>query len=108
MNFISPALAGMESPTLNPEVQPATDSPAELSGDRQGGPTGGERMSDEQRDQAAYRAGCAMQAWYSQYQHSGDTQHLERAYHCLGLMKTLLAGRSAEYVRQLEQERGLA
>jgi hypothetical protein len=65
-------------------------------------------MSDEEREQAAYRAGVAMQAWYSAYQHSGNTSDLDRAYHCMGIQKRLLAGRSPEFVAQLEKDRGLA
>jgi hypothetical protein len=65
-------------------------------------------MSDEDREMAAYRAGVAMQSWYSQYQHSGVAQHLDLAYHFLGIQKQLLAGRSPEYVARMEAERGLS
>jgi hypothetical protein len=68
----------------------------------------GAPMSDEEREQAAYRAGAAMQGWYSQYQLTGNTECLDRAYHCMGIQKRLLAGRSAAFVAQLEAERGLA
>lgn len=64
-------------------------------------------LTDEEREAAAYRAGCAMQSWYSQYQHTGDPDHLDCAYHWLGVMRGLLAGRSAEFVARLEKQRGL-
>lgn len=64
-------------------------------------------MTDEEREQAAYRAGCAMQAWYSQYQLTGEPKYLDMAHEAMGLMRKLLAGRSAEQVARLEQERGL-
>jgi hypothetical protein len=65
-------------------------------------------MTDEEREAAAYRAGCAMNGWYSQYQQTGNPAYLDNAYSCLGMMRTLLAGRSPEYVAKLEAERGLA
>jgi hypothetical protein len=65
-------------------------------------------MSDEEREQAAYRAGNAMLAWYSQFKQTGNTDDLDRAYHCMGIQKRLLAGRSPEFVAQLEKDRGLA
>jgi hypothetical protein len=65
-------------------------------------------MTDDDREMAAYRAGVAMQSWYSQYQHSGIAQHLDLAYHFLGIQKQLLAGRSPEYVARMEAERGLS
>lgn len=66
-----------------------------------------EPFTDEAREQAAYRAGCAMQAWYARYQHTGNPAFLDNAYQALGLMRKLLAGRSAEKVAQMEAERGL-
>jgi hypothetical protein len=72
-------------------------------------PIGAEaHMTDEQREQAAYRAGVALNAWYSQYQQTGNEAFLDNAYHALGLMRKLLAGRSPEYVARLERERNLA
>jgi hypothetical protein len=65
-------------------------------------------MSDEEREQAAYRAGNAMLAWYSQFKQTRNTDDLDRAYHCMGIQKRLLAGRSAAFVAQLEKDRGLA
>lgn len=65
-------------------------------------------MTDEEREAAAYRAGVAMQAWYSQYQQTGNPSHLDRAYHHLGQMRALLAGRSKAQIARMEQERGIA
>ena len=51
-------------------------------------------MTDSEREQAAYRAGVAMQAAYSQYQHSGNAAHLDRAHRHLGQMLALVKGRT--------------
>lgn len=64
-------------------------------------------MTDEEREAAIRRAGAAMQAWYSHYQHSGNAAHLDCAYRCLGMMRTLVAGRSPAQVARMEDERGL-
>ena len=71
MNFISSALAGTESPALNPDRQRSTDSPAELSGDRQGGPTGGERMSDADKRHAIDRAQRSMERAFLSWHFTG-------------------------------------
>lgn len=65
-------------------------------------------MTDDEREDAIYRAGVAMEVWYARFKASQDQADLDLAYHYLGIQKTLLAGRSAEYVAKLEQERGLA
>ena len=67
-----------------------------------------EPMSDSDREAAAFRAGNAMLAWYSQYKLTGKPEFLDNAYQALGLQKKLLAGRSAAFVARLERERGLA
>ena len=67
-----------------------------------------EPMTDEEREEAAFRAGNAMLAWYSQYRETGNSAYLDNAYHALGLQKKLLAGRSPEFVARLERERGIA
>ena len=69
---------------------------------------GESRMSDEEREAAARRAGCAMQAWYEEYRRTGDQLCLKVAHHHMNQMVQILAGRSPEYVAKLEQERGLA
>lgn len=64
-------------------------------------------MTDEERELTAYRCGNAMQAWYSQYRISGNTECLDLAYAAMTRMREVLAGRSPEYVARLEKERGL-
>lgn len=61
----------------------------EIQADRQ-------TLTPEQREHAIKRAGAAMQAWYSQYQMTGQAAHLDCAYRCLGMMRTLIAGRANE------------
>jgi hypothetical protein len=51
-------------------------------------------MSDAEREAAAYRAGVAMHAWYSQFQLTGNTKYLDIAHDCMGMQRALLAGRS--------------
>lgn len=99
-SFSSPVATAERSPT------PAQDCPLSRLDHSVG--VEAETMSDEDREQAAYRAGCAMQGWYSTYQQSGDTAHLDLAYHYLNIMRQILAGRTPEYVAKLEGERGLA
>lgn len=66
-----------------------------------------EGMTDEEREAAASRAGVAMQAWYAEYQRTRDPLCLNVAYHHLGQMRQILAGRSPEAVARMERERGL-
>lgn len=51
-------------------------------------------MTDAEREEAASRAGVAMEAWFSHYQQTGNPRFLDVAYSCLGMMRTLLAGRT--------------
>jgi rhamnogalacturonyl hydrolase YesR len=99
-SFSSPVATAERSPSRSHDF--AQSKPEQFVGhDR-------ETMSDLEREQAAYRAGCAMQGWYSKYQETGDAAHLDIAYHYLHVMRQILAGRTPEYVAKLEQERGLA
>lgn len=106
------------SAAISAETVPALDTVSEPSGERvcQSGERIGvsqERvinspMTDEEREAAAYRAGVAMQAWYSKYQSTGDPQALSIAHHHMTQMVSILAGRSPEQIARMEQERGLA
>ena len=86
------ASLGVQHPPL-PTIrhdEPQRNSPSELGESRHSHSA----MSDEEREQAAYRAGVAMQAAYSQYQHSGNAAHLDRAHRHLGQMLALVKGRT--------------
>lgn len=98
------AAINADYPTSHPEVQTSASSSVAID-DACG--TGLTPMSDEEREVAACRAGIAMQSWYAEYKRTGNLRCLDLAYHFLGIQKTLLAGRSPEYVARLEQERGL-
>jgi hypothetical protein len=111
INFTPAAVSGANCPSVHvalPQAQPF----AGQSDERLSAPSDtralDSAMTDEEREAAAYRAGVAMHAWYSQFQQTGDMECLDNAYRALGLMRQLLAGRSPEYVAKLEQERGLS
>jgi hypothetical protein len=84
----------------------SVNPPDNLSSSRQTEQT--QPLTDEEREASIYRAGNAMQAWYSHYRQSGDSRMLDMAYAALGLMRSLIAGRSPEQVARMERERGLA
>lgn len=54
-----------------------------------------EGMTDEEREAAAYRAGVAMQAWYSQYQQTGSLECLRIAHRHMGQMLAIREGSQA-------------
>jgi hypothetical protein len=52
-----------------------------------------EELREEEREAAAYRAGVAMQAWYSRYQATGDRIALSIAHRHMTQMVQILAKR---------------
>jgi hypothetical protein len=110
MNVLSFSSSAEQAAPLHvalPQAQPFAGQQADRSSESSDTQQLGS-MTDEEREAAAYRAGVAMHAWYSQFQQTGDMECLDNAYRALGLMRQLLAGRSPEYVARLEAERGLS
>ena len=97
------ALAGTESPTLNADSQPA-HAFERTSRERVSAQS---HMTDSGLEQAIQRAGRGMESAYGDYAKSGSAEDLERAYRHLQQMRELSAKRSPEFVRTLEQQRGL-
>lgn len=64
-------------------------------------------LSDESREEAICRAGLAMQRAYSDFLTRNKQADLDRAYQHMQQMVSLVKGRRAEFVAQLEQQRGL-
>lgn len=65
-------------------------------------------FTPEAREAAIARAGAAMEAAYAVYLRTWNEADLDRAYAHLNQMRSLVKGRSAETVRRMEQERGIA
>jgi hypothetical protein len=65
-------------------------------------------MTDSDREQAIVRAGKAMEKHMATYERTGCFSARGDADRARRLMELLIAGRSKEQVRKLEQARGLA
>lgn len=72
-------------PEALPSVIPSADAQSVLSDTP---------LTDEAREQAAYRAGCAMKRHYEEYQRTGNLKCLDMAHEAMGIQIRLLAGRN--------------
>ena len=99
MNFVSPTLAGTESPTLNADSQQA-HAFERTSRERVSAQS---HMTDSEREGAIKRAGAAVEKHMADWERFGDFAARGDADRALRLMKLLIAGRS-----QAQQARMLA
>lgn len=67
----------------------------------------GQSLTDEGREEAIKRAGVLMERRYADYAATGCFAALGDAHKALQMQRALIDGRSPEFVRQLEMQRGL-
>jgi hypothetical protein len=89
MTLFSPAKTEADKSPIGIIVGPSGNSVCQSG---EGTPVGNvlPEMSDEEREAAAYRAGVAMNAWYSRYQETGDRAALHIAHRHLTQMLAIL------------------